>query len=108
MKNELAHRLSKWNLGDTFGVPHTFTPNLSIFEAAVAALVAFTRIFLGSVNFSLWGVAAWMTYAAISNPVLRVIAVLPIILLFVITTAALMLGITTAVNWAHGRKHDSI
>lgn len=108
MKNELSQRLTKWNVGDTFGVPHTFNPNLSLTEAVVAVGIAFTRIFLGSLNFSLWGVAVWMTYAAISNPIVRVIAVLPIILLFLISTAALMLGITTAVNWVHGRKHGSI
>jgi hypothetical protein len=108
MKNALAHRIghiSKWNVGETFGVPHTFAPNLSIAEAFVAVGIALTRIFIGSLTFALWGVAAWITYSAIGNhPILRIVAMLPIAVLFLASLAALMLAISSLVNWLH-RKH---
>jgi hypothetical protein len=93
--------LLKYNVGEAFGVPHTFNPNLSLIEAVFAVAIAFTRIFLGSMLFALWGVAAWMTYAAIPNPVLRTLAVAPIVALFVLSMFLLMLAITSVVNWLH-------
>jgi hypothetical protein len=107
MKTALTERLthiSKWNVGENFGVPHTFNPNLSIGEALLAVLIALGRIFVGCLDFALWGVAAWVTYDAIGNPVLRVVALVPIALLFLASLAALMYGISLLVNWAH-RKH---
>jgi hypothetical protein len=111
MKTALTERLthiSKWNIGENFGVPHTFNPNLSVGEALFAVLVALGRIFAGCFNFALWGVAAWITYEAIGNPILRVLALLPIALLFLASTAALMFGISLLVNWAHRVHSPSI
>jgi len=107
MKHALTDRLgdiSKWNVGETFGVPHTFNPDLTLREALVAVAVAFSRIFLGSLVFALWGVAAWTTYDAIRNPILRTLALLPIVVLFLVSMAALMAAITFVVNRAHRRK----
>src|SRR5450432_1188741 len=91
--------LSKFNVGEAFGVPHTFNPNLSLIEALFAVAIAFSRIFLGSLLFALWGVAAWTTYAAISNPMLRILAVVPIVLLFLVSILTLMLAISSFVTW---------
>jgi hypothetical protein len=110
MKNALTQRLgniSKWNVGEAFGVPHTFTPSLSIAEALFAVVIALGRIFVGSLNFALWGVAAWIIFDSIHNPILRVVALLPIALLFVGSMAALMIGISSLVNWVH-RKHPAV
>ena len=96
-----AAECSRFSVGETLGLPYTFNPGLSLGEAILAVIVAFTRIFLGSVLFSLWGVAAWMIYAAIGNPILGVLAVLPIIALFAISMAALMLAISNLVDWIH-------
>jgi hypothetical protein len=95
--------LSKFNVGEAFGVPHTFNPNLSLLEAVFAVAVAFTRIFLGSLLFALWGVAGWTTWGAIGNPVLRIVAVLPIALLFFVSIAAMMVGISSLVDWLKPR-----
>jgi hypothetical protein len=111
MKNALTQRLghlSKWNAGQTFGVPYTFAPNLTIAEALVAVVVAVGRIFVGSINFAAWGVTAWITYGAIHNPILRILAVLPIAILFVASTAAFMIGITAVVNWTRRKLSPSI
>jgi hypothetical protein len=96
--------LSKFNVGEAFGVPHTFNPNLSLSQAVLAAGIAFSRIILGSMLFALWGVAGLLTYAAIANPALRILAVVPIILLFLLSLVTLMLGISMFINWLHRRR----
>jgi len=99
--------ITKFNVGEAFGVPHTFNPNLSLLQALFAVAVAFSRIFLGSLLFALWGVAAWMAYAAVGNPALRIIVVIPIVLLFLLTLLTLMLGISSLAEWLTSRRSGS-
>lgn len=83
---------------ERFAIPYSFKPQLSFAEAVVAAIGAFIRVFLGCLLFAVWGSYSLFTWSAIRNPLLRVAAELPMFLLFVITTAALMIAITSLVK----------
>ena len=52
---------------ERFATPHTFNPALSLSEALVAVAVAFTRIFLGSLLFAIYGVYAFVAWIAIKS-----------------------------------------
>jgi hypothetical protein len=90
--------LKRRSIAEIFAVPHSFNPNLTLVEALVAVAIAFSRIFLGSLLFAVCGVGGWLTYAAIGNPWLRGLALLPIVLLFLATLALLMIGISSLAN----------
>jgi hypothetical protein len=100
----IRKRLSAVSLGETFGVPYTFNPDLTLVEAVWAVLFALSRIFLGSLVFALWGVCAWTTFAAIHNAVLRILAMLPILLLFLASMAILMIAITRTAAWIQRKR----
>jgi hypothetical protein len=83
---------------ERFAIPHTFAPRLSLLDAVVFSLTALARIFLGSLLFALWGVCALTAWTAIHNPLLRVLAVTPLVLAFLLTLALTMIGITLLGN----------
>jgi len=83
---------------ERFALPYAFKPRLSLLEAVIAATGAFLRILLGSLLFAFWGVYTLMAWSSIPNSVLRVAAMLPLVGLFLLTFALLMLGISVLVR----------
>ena len=77
-------------------VPYTFNPNLSLGDALVAVAAALTRIFGASVLFAVWGGVSALAWSAIENRFWRAIAVLPLVLLFLVGLATLMIAISAA------------
>jgi hypothetical protein len=77
-------------------IPHTFGPRLSILKAFVFAIGSLTRIFLGSLLFALWGTAGLMTWGAVENPFLRVLATTPMLVGFLACTGAMLVLVTLA------------
>jgi hypothetical protein len=82
------------NLYKHFAVPHQFQPELTVSQAAVAALRAFLRIFLGSILFGVWGAYALLLWVSIPNLFLRVMAMIPMIALFLALLGGLLVGTT--------------
>jgi hypothetical protein len=81
-------------LQDTFAIPHTFKPRLGFLDALVATLASLCRIFLGSLLFAAWGVFTLRVWNAIPSPALGTLAVLPPVLLFLVSLAALLRSIS--------------
>src|SRR5271165_460462 len=86
------------NLADRFAIPHDFPPDLTLKEALVRVGGAIVRIFVGSLLFALWGVASALAWNAIQNPFLRVLALLPLLAVFLVTITAVMMGVTAVVK----------
>jgi len=86
------------NLADHFAIPHDFPPDLSLKEALVRVGGALVRICVGSLLFALWGVASARVWNAIPNPLLRVLALLPLLAVFLVAMTAVMLGVTAVVK----------
>lgn len=82
---------------ERFATPHTFNPSLSIPEAAVAVAGAFSRIFLGSLLFAIYGVYSLVAWNAMSF-FWRAVTLPFLIIVFLILFAALMIGISAAMN----------
>ena len=80
---------------EEFATPRTFTPRLTLPQAIVALVAALCRIFLSCFTFAVWGVCVWTTWDTIPNIALRVLAILPQILLFLVSLAVLELAITS-------------
>ena len=78
---------------ERLAIPFTFKPRMSLFEATLSVMAALARIILGSLLFAVCGTLIWMTAAAISNPFLRALAVAPMVLIFLVLMALLMIGI---------------
>src|SRR5271165_1893706 len=86
------------NLADHFAIPHDFPPDLTLKEALVRVGGAIVRIFVGSLLFALWGVASALAWNAIPNPLLRVLALLPLLAVFLVAMTAVMMGVTAVVK----------
>ena len=89
---------------ERFAIPYTFKPQLSFAEALVAVAGALLRIFLGSLVFAIWGTYSLQAWAAITSNVWRVAAVLPLLLLFLLPMAAVMIGISALVRTISPRR----
>ena len=76
---------------ERFAIPYSFKPRLSVWEAAVAALIAFLRIFLGCLLFAFWGAYTLLAWSTIGNPFWRVVAMAPLLALFPLLLGILML-----------------
>jgi hypothetical protein len=99
--NEIIHPAKiavQKTIADRFAIPHDFPPNLTLNQALVRVGGALVRICLGSLLFALWGVGSGLTWNAIANPFLRVLALLPLLALFLVAIVAVMLGVTAAVK----------
>jgi hypothetical protein len=83
---------------ERLAIPHTFKPQLSLIEAIIAAFGAFLRIFLGSLLFAVWGTYTLFAWAKLGNYFWRVVAMVPLTLLFLLTFTFLMLAISAAVR----------
>jgi hypothetical protein len=79
---------------ERFQIPYTFKPNLSVSEAVAAAAVALLRIFLGSLLFAFWGAYSLAVVTKIQSWFWRAALAVPLIILFVLLFALLMLAIT--------------
>jgi hypothetical protein len=79
---------------ERFAIPYSFPPALSASEAVRATLRTFLRILLGSVLFGVWGACALLAWASIGNPVLRVAAMIPMIVLFLVLLCGLLVATT--------------
>ena len=75
---------------ERWAIPYKFQPVLSVPEAAVAALLALGRIFLGSILFGVSGALALRVWFAIGNPFLGVMAMIPIAAAFIAALAAML------------------
>jgi hypothetical protein len=84
-----------------FAIPHTFGPTLTVRQAAVAAVVTFSRIFLGCVLFAVWGSYSALALTSIHSHWWRAIALLPLICLFFLMFVFLMAAISAVAKWAH-------
>jgi hypothetical protein len=82
---------------ERFATPHTFNPALSIPEAMVAVAGAFSRIFLGSLLFAIYGVYSLVAWNAMSF-FWRAVTLPFFIVVFLVLFAALMIGISAAMN----------
>jgi hypothetical protein len=89
---------------ERFAIPHAFKPRLSLFEACVAAFAALIRIFFGSLLFAVWGTYSLKAWTSIPNILLRVAVVLPMLVVFLLSFALLMIAIS-AVARAVSPKH---
>ncbi|MGD1093565.1 MAG: hypothetical protein ABSB35_16450 [Bryobacteraceae bacterium] len=83
---------------ERLAVPYVFSPNLSLGEAAAAALGAFARIFLGSLLFALWGVSSVMIWNSMDSHFWRAVITVPLVLVLLVSLGGLMLGITAIGN----------
>jgi hypothetical protein len=81
-----------------FAIPYSFKPELSVPEALIAAFGAFLRIFLGSILFGVYGWNSLVRWNAIRSTFWKVVAVPPIILLFVLLFTLLMAAISAMVR----------
>jgi hypothetical protein len=76
-----------------FALPHSFHPNLGLGEALLAVAGTLARIFGACVLFALWGgLSAW-TWTAIPSHFWRVAAVGPLVAVFPVVLAGLMVGV---------------
>jgi len=83
---------------ERFAIPFSFKPRLTVWEATLAAVVSFARIVLGSILFAFWGTGILFVWSKITNLLLRIAAVLPLIALFVVALAALMYCISLLIQ----------
>ena len=79
---------------EQFAVPFMFQPQLTPSQAFTAALRAFLRIILGSMLFGVWGGYALLMWVSIPNPILRVAAMIPMIVLFLALLCGLLIATT--------------
>src|ERR1700721_1580650 len=88
----------KRSIHERFAIPYVFSPNLSLGEAAAAALGALARILLGSLLFAFWGVSSAMVWNSMDNHFWRAVIAVPLGLLLLVSMGGLMLGITALGN----------
>jgi hypothetical protein len=92
------------SIAERFAVPHAFSPDLTPATAAVAVLGALARIFLGSLLFALWGISSALAWNAIGSHFWRSAALVPLVLGFLLSLAALMMGIASVVRRFSGSR----
>ncbi len=83
----------KWNRA-SFALPYSFKPQLTLFEAALAACMAFVRIFLGCLLFAVWGSYTLAAWSRLRGEWWRIPAILILFGVFAISFVCLMLSIS--------------
>jgi hypothetical protein len=86
-------------LGELLPIPHTFHPTLTFSGALIAMASWVSRIILGNILFAFWGAGSLMVWSRIHSYFWRALAVPPLILLFLVSFAALMIAITMVMRW---------
>jgi hypothetical protein len=79
---------------ERFAIPYTFKPQLSFWQAVIATVAAFFRIFLGSLLFAFWGTYTLVVCNKIRSLFWRSVVLLPLILLFALMFTWLMVAIS--------------
>jgi hypothetical protein len=79
---------------ERLALPYVFRPQMSVVDALVGVATAFTRIFLGSLLFAVWGTYTLIAWSSIRNHFWRTAAMLSLVVLFVLLFGLLMLGIS--------------
>ena len=79
---------------ERFAIPYSFKPQLTLAQAAIAAVVAFLRIFLGSLLFAVWGAYSLAAWTSIRSPFWRIAVVLPMAAGFLLSFCLLMIAIS--------------
>ncbi len=87
----------KWSRSN-FALPHTFKPQLTLLEAAMAACTAFFRILLGCLLFAVWGSYSLAAWSHLRGEWWRIPVILLMFGLFVVSFAGLMLSISAVVR----------
>ena len=95
------------SVGEPFAVVYTFNPHFTFSGALIALASSVIRILLGSLLFAVWGVGSLMALSRIHNPFWGAMAALPLILLFLVLFAALMIAISTIVGWISPKNRIS-
>src|SRR5262249_32920992 len=88
---------------ERFAIPYSFKPRMSFAQALGATLVAFFRIFLGSLLFAAWGTSVLVAWSTIRGVFWRVSAVFGLLLLFPVLFPLLMLAIAAAARFLSRR-----
>jgi hypothetical protein len=83
---------------ERLAIPHSFKPQLSLAQAALAAGGAFLRIFLGSILFGFWGAYTYLACRAVKNIYSRGALLLASIVLFIVLLMLLLMAITALVR----------
>jgi hypothetical protein len=78
---------------ERFAIPFAFKPRLSVLEATVAAAAALLRIFLGCILFAVWGTYTLQIWFHVPNLLLRLAILIPLLFLFLISLALMMVVI---------------
>jgi hypothetical protein len=81
---------------ERFALPYVFRPRLSFFEACLEVFAALLKIFFGSLLFAFWGAYSYFLWSTVSSVFLRVIVLLPLLVVFLVLFALLMIAITAA------------
>jgi hypothetical protein len=93
---------------ERFAIPYSFKPRLSVWEAFLAAVIAFVRIFSGSILFAFWGTYSLLALSKIHNSFWRFAAAPPLLLLFPLALGLLMFAISAFVRFIHRRPWRKI
>jgi hypothetical protein len=93
---------------ERLAIPHTFKPQLSLGEAAIAAAGAFLRILFGSLLFAVWGTYTFLAWNMVRNVLLRGLVLLVLLVLFAAMFVLLMLGIAALVRMFWPQSHPPI
>ena len=83
---------------ERFAIPHSFKPQLSLAEAALAAGGAFLRILLGSILFGFWGAYTYLACRAVKNVYSRSALLFASVALFAVLLTLLLMAITALVR----------
>jgi hypothetical protein len=87
------------SVGEPFAIPYTFNPQFTFSGALIALVSSVSRICLGSLLFAVWGVGSLIALSRIHSQFWSAVALIPLILLFLVLFAVLMIAISTLVGW---------
>lgn len=85
-------------------IPHTFNDGLTFPGAIIAVAQAFLRILLGCLLFAMWGTLAMWLWANVPSLTLRLLVLVPVLVLFLSSFLALMIGISVATKAVHPKR----
>ncbi|HLK19019.1 MAG TPA: hypothetical protein VKT81_08685 [Bryobacteraceae bacterium] len=92
-------------LAQRFAVPHDFPPDLTLLEALVRVAGALARILLGSALFAFWGLFAARVWNSITSLFWHAVVLLPLLALFAVPFAGLMIGVASLVRKLSPQRH---
>jgi hypothetical protein len=93
---------------ERLAIPFTFPPRLTFMEAVVAAIGAFLRILLGCLLFAVCGTYTLFAWSTIHNLVLRVVAVLSLLVLFLFSLALLLVTVAFLTRITSPKRNQTV